>query len=242
MAVRDGLTAKEQLILSNTRLVISIAKKYIGQGVPLQDLIQEGNIGLIRAVYKFDHNRGLKFSTFATYWIRQAITRAIVSQGRSVSVSYHVDYQINMVKKIQEKYLLEHNRYATVGELTSELNLSEKRVKQIIQAMLYPLSLESPVRNDSDLTLGEMLPDNDAEQPEATTLDHDRNREIRKMIHSLPYREAKVLKMKYGMLDGKSYSLKEIGEKFGISRERVRQIQNLALERLREQDAIREYI
>ncbi len=210
--IEDGWAAREHLITANSRLVISVAKKYMGRGVPFLDLIQEGNIGLIRATKKFDYRRGHKFSTYATWWIRQAVTRAIADQGRTIRVPVHMGDQINKLLRIQHQLTQKLGRDPTVDELALALDVPPKKVENMIQVARRPLSLETPTDDEEDSVLGDF---------------------IEEVLNSLPPREVRILQLRYGLLDGQAYTLEEVGRKMGVTRERVRQIEAQALSRLR---------
>ncbi len=230
---RDGQAAREHLITANSRLVISVAKKYIGRGVPFLDLIQEGNIGLIRAARKFDYHRGHKFSTYATWWIRQAVTRAIADQGRTIRVPVHMGDQINRLIRVSHQLTQELGREPTPEELAEALNVPLKKAEQMIQVARRPLSLETPTDEDEDSVLGDFIEDQEAVVPmEAVT--HNMLKEtIQEILATLPPREVRILQLRYGLVDGESYTLEEVGKKLGVTRERVRQIEAQALSRLR---------
>ncbi len=230
---RDGQAAREHLITANSRLVISVAKKYIGRGVPFLDLIQEGNIGLIRAARKFDYRRGHKFSTYATWWIRQAVTRAIADQGRTIRVPVHMGDQINRLIRVSHQLTQELGREPTPEELAEALNVPLKKAEQMIQVARRPLSLETPTDEDEDSVLGDFIEDQEATVP-AEAVTHNMLQEtIQEILGALPPREVRILQLRYGLVDGESYTLEEVGKKLGVTRERVRQIEAQALSRLR---------
>jgi len=232
--IEDGWNAREQLITANSRLVISVAKKYMGRGVPFLDLIQEGNIGLIRSTKKFDYRRGHKFSTYATWWIRQAITRAIADQGRTIRVPVHMGDRINKMLRAQHQLTQDLGRDPTVQELADNLDLSAQKVENIIQVSRRPLSLETPTDDEGDSVLSDFIED-DQELPPAESATLNMLQEhIKSILDSLPPREVRILQLRYGLLDGKSYTLEEVGRKMGVTRERVRQIEAQALGRLRD--------
>jgi len=232
--IEDGWNAREQLITANSRLVISVAKKYMGRGVPFLDLIQEGNIGLIRSTKKFDYRRGHKFSTYATWWIRQAITRAIADQGRTIRVPVHMGDRINKMLRAQHQLTQDLGRDPTVQELADNLDLSAQKVENIIQVSRRPLSLETPTDDEGDSVLSDFIED-DQELPPAESATLNMLQEhIKSLLDSLPPREVRILQLRYGLLDGKSYTLEEVGRKMGVTRERVRQIEAQALGRLRD--------
>jgi RNA polymerase primary sigma factor len=231
--VDDGILAREHLIRANSRLVISVAKKYIGRGVPFLDLIQEGNIGLIRASNKFDYKRGHKFSTYATWWIRQAVTRAIADQSRTIRVPVHMGDQINKMLRISHQLTQHLGRTPTPEELAAEMAIPVRKVEQMLDVARRPLSLEMPTDDEEESTLGDFVEDTDSPSPPdevSSTMLRDLLLEI---LVDLPPREVKILQMRYGLLDGQTYTLEEVGKKLGVTRERVRQIEAQALSRLR---------
>lgn len=231
--VEAGEEARKKLTRSNSRLVISMAKKYIGQGVPLLDLIQEGNLGLMKAVEKFDHERGHKFSTYATWWIRQSITRAIADQGRTIRVPVHMNDRIRRLYRVSRQLEQELGREPTVEELAGEMGLPPEKVERIIEISQRPLSLEKPVGEEKDSELGEFIEAQDVPNPDEEATQQVLRADIEEILTALTPREARVLELRYGLVDGHSYTLKEVGEKFGLTRERIRQIENEALQRLR---------
>lgn len=231
--VKVGEAARKKLTGANSRLVISLAKKYIGQGVPFLDLIQEGNLGLMKAVEKFDHERGHKFSTYATWWIRQSITRAIADQGRTIRVPVHMNDRIRRLYRVSRQLEQELGREPTVEELAAEMELSPEKVERIIEISQRPLSLEKPVGEEKDSELGEFIEAQDVPDPDEEATHQLLRDDIEELLTSLTPREARVLELRYGLVDGHSYTLKEVGEKFGLTRERIRQIENEALQRLR---------
>ena len=231
--VEDGWAAREHLITANSRLVISVAKKYMGRGVPFQDLIQEGNIGLIRSAKKFDYRRGHKFSTYATWWIRQAVTRAIADQGRTIRVPVHMGDQINKLLRIQHKLTQRLGREPSVEQIAVALGVPLKKVENMIQVSRRPLSLETPTGDGEDSMLGEFVKDTKAPAPDAVAAGNLLRDDLNGVMEELPPREQRILQLRYGLLDGKSYTLEEVGNKMGVTRERVRQIEAQALGRLR---------
>jgi RNA polymerase primary sigma factor len=231
--VRDGQAAQEHLIKANSRLVVSVAKKYVGRGVPFLDLIQEGNIGLIRAVKKFDYRRGYKFSTYATWWIRQAVTRAIADQGRTIRVPVHMYEQINRLARVSRQLVQELGRDPTVDEIAEELGVSPKKVERTIKVSQRPLSLEMPVGEEDDSFLGDFIEDSDAPSPTDQASQQLLRDQIEDIFVSLTPREVRILQLRFGLVDGYSYTLEEVGKKFGVTRERIRQIEAQALGRLR---------
>jgi RNA polymerase primary sigma factor len=237
--VQDGWAAYEHLVVANSRLVISVAKKYRGRGVPFLDLIQEGNIGLIRAVKKFDYRRGCRFSTFATWWIRQSITRAIADQGRTIRLPVHTGDRINKMNRLSRHLAQELGREPTIDELANAMEITAEKVDYLIQIGHPALSLGTPVKGMEGVELGDFIQDTDEltiEEAASKSLMHEY---IRDLLKTLPPREALVLRMRFGFVDGMSHTLAEVGQRMGITRERVRQIEEQALGRLRFEDRIR---
>lgn len=233
LLIEDGWAAREHLITANSRLVISVAKKYMGRGVPFLDLIQEGNIGLIRATKKFDYRRGHKFSTYATWWIRQAVTRAIADQGRTIRVPVHMGDQINKLLRVQHQLTQKLGREPSVEELADALEVPPKKVENMIQVARRPLSLETPTDDEEDSVLGDFIEDDEAAPPDDTATYNLLREHLSEVLNSLPPREVRILQLRYGLLDGQAYTLEEVGRKMGVTRERVRQIEAQALSRLR---------
>jgi RNA polymerase primary sigma factor len=233
LAIEDGWAAREHLITANSRLVISVAKKYMGRGVPFLDLIQEGNIGLIRAAKKFDYRRGHKFSTYATWWIRQAVTRAIADQGRTIRVPVHMGDQINKLLRISHQLTQKLGRDPSTEELAQALDVPPKKVENMIQVARRPISLETPTDEEEDSVLGDFIEDEEALAPTTTVTQNLLKEHLQDVLGSLPPREVRILQLRYGLLDGQSYTLEEVGRKMGVTRERVRQIEAQALSRLR---------
>ena len=231
--IEDGWAAREHLITANSRLVISVAKKYMGRGVPFLDLIQEGNIGLIRAAKKFDYRRGHKFSTYATWWIRQAVTRAIADQGRTIRVPVHMGDQINRLLRTSHQLTQMFGRDPTTEELAESLGVTPKKVENMIQVARRPISLETPTDEEEDSILSDFIKDNDSTAPTDIVTHSLLREQLRDVLHSLPPREVRILQLRYGLHDGQSYTLEEVGRKMGVTRERVRQIEAQALSRLR---------
>ncbi len=231
--VADGWAAREHLISANSRLVISVAKKYIGRGVPFLDLIQEGNIGLIRAAKKFDYHLGHKFSTYATWWIRQAVTRAIADQGRTIRVPVHMGDQINKLIRTSHKLTQDLGREPTVQELADALQVPLRKAEQMIKVARRPLSLETPTDDEADSVLGDFVEDVESPEPVEMVTSRMLRDQLNHILSSLPPREVRILQMRYGLVDGETYTLEEVGKKLGVTRERVRQIEAQALSRLR---------
>ena len=231
--IADGWAAREHLISANSRLVISVAKKYIGRGVPFLDLIQEGNIGLIRAAKKFDYHRGHKFSTYATWWIRQAVTRAIADQGRTIRVPVHMGDQINKLIRTSHRLTQELGREPTVQELADALEVPLRKAEQMIKVARRPLSLETPTDDEADSVLGDFIEDVESPEPVEMVTSGMLREQLNAILSNLPPREVRILQMRYGLVDGETYTLEEVGRKLGVTRERVRQIEAQALSRLR---------
>jgi len=243
--IEDGWAAREHLITANSRLVISVAKKYMGRGVPFLDLIQEGNIGLIRAAKKFDYRRGHKFSTYATWWIRQAVTRAIADQGRTIRVPVHMGDQINKLLRVQHQLTQRLGRDPSVEELAEALDVTPQKVENMIQVARRPLSLETPTDDEEDSVLGDFIQDEEVPAPDETATYNLLREHLDSVLNGLPPREVRILQLRYGLLDGQAYTLEEVGRKMGVTRERVRQIEAQALSRLRHpavRRKLREYL
>jgi len=231
--IRDGWTAREHLITANSRLVISVAKKYMGRGVPFLDLIQEGNIGLIRAAKKFDYHRGYKFSTYATWWIRQAVTRAIADQGRTIRLPVHMGDQINKLLRTRHHLTQEFGRDPSIEELALNLEIPPDKIEYMMRVARRPLSLEMPTDDEADSVLGDFIPDDDSPPPDDKAIQNLLKEHLSTVLDNLPPREVRVLQLRYGLLNGQLYTLEEVGRKMGVTRERVRQIEAQALNRLR---------
>ncbi|NLV74252.1 MAG: RNA polymerase sigma factor [Chloroflexi bacterium] len=233
LVIERGEASRTHLIKANTRLVVSIAKRYLGQGVPFLDLIQEGNLGLIKAVEKFDYTRGHRFSTYATWWIRQAITRALADQGRVIRLPVHLSDRIRKVYQVAQQLEQDWGRQPSPEEIADQLALPAQKVQWMLKVSQRPLSLEKPVGEEEDSELGSFIPDDEAPTPSDSTYQHLLQQKLEDILTTLTPREARILRLRFGLHDGRSYTLEEVGKKFGLTRERIRQIEHEALDRLR---------
>ena len=235
--VADGQAAQEYLVRANSRLVISVAKKYIGRGVHFLDLIQEGNIGLIRAARKFEYRRGHKFSTYATWWIRQAVSRAVADQGRTIRVPVHMGDQINRLRRISMQLTQELGREPTEEELAEAMETTPDKISALIEISRRPISLETPIEEDADSEFGDFIEDRNSPQPAEVVTQNLLREHLQQALARLPEREAHILQLRYGLLDGETHTLEEVGREIGVTRERVRQLEAQALNRLRHSSA-----
>lgn len=243
--VIDGEMAQEHLVRANARLVISVAKKYIGRGVPFLDLIQEGNIGLIRATNKFEYQRGHKFSTYATWWIRQAVSRAVADQGRTIRVPVHMGDQLNRMRRVQLHLLQELGREPSIDELAEGMETTPDKVENLLEIARRPVSLETPIDEEGDSTFGDFVEDVNSPAPAEEVATHLLHEQLQQALDRLPPREAQILRLRYGLEDGRVYTLEEVGQTIGVTRERVRQLEAQALNRLRQSSAhviLRDYL
>ena len=231
--IQDGVEAREHLIKANTRLVVSIAKKYIGRGVPFLDLIQEGNLGLMKAVSKFEYQRGFRFSTYATWWIRQTITRAIADQARTIRIPVHMTDRLRLMYKTAHRLEQRYGRPATHDELCVEMGMEQEKLEWMLDVARIPVSLEGPVGEDDDTEFGTFVEDTITPSPSQTAYDNLLRERVEQVLGTLSPREARIIRLRFGLENGHPYTLEEVGQKFGLTRERIRQIEGKALRRLR---------
>ena len=233
MIVRDGNRARNHLLVANLRLVVSLAKRYTGRGMPLLDLIQEGNLGLIRAVEKFDYTKGFKFSTYATWWIRQAISRGMADQGRTIRLPVHLVEQVNKLSRLKRELHQQLGRDATMAALAAESGIPEEKIADLLDHARDPVSLDMPVGTDEEAPLGDFIEDSESTSAEAAVVASFMHTDIDRVLRTLDDREQTVVRLRYGLDDGRPRTLDEIGRVFGISRERVRQIERDSMAKLR---------
>jgi RNA polymerase nonessential primary-like sigma factor len=234
--VREGNRARNHLLVANLRLVVSLAKRYTGRGMPLLDLIQEGNLGLIRAVEKFDYTKGFKFSTYATWWIRQAVSRGMADQARTIRLPVHLVEQVNKLSRLKRELHQQLGRDATLEELAAESGIDAEKISDLLDHARDPVSLDMPVGTDEEAPLGDFIEDTESASAESAVVAGFMHRDIDKVLDTLDERERAVVRMRYGLIDGRPRTLDEIGREFGISRERVRQIERDSMAKLRTGD------
>lgn len=238
--IADGQEARDHLIKSNTRLVVSIAKRYMGNGIPFLDLIQEGNLGLMKAVEKYDYHRGFRFSTYATWWIRQSISRAIADQSRTIRLPVHMADRLRVMFKTQRELEQKLGRQPTIEEIAETLGLPVRKAQWTLRVSRQPLSLESPINDEEEAELGQFMEDESSPNPMQSAYQSMLRSKLAELLDDLPLREAQVLRLRFGLNDGNEYTLEEVGHKFGLTRERIRQIESNALRHLRQPRKARE--